>query len=624
MVSRSHIMQVVWIVAAAGLLVAGGLLHRQLDAQSSQYELNPPEVAQTHPAKALLTMAPGGLRAPLVGYLWMRAEDLKLNGRHYEAMQLADLICKLQPNFPGVWVFHAWNMAWNISVTTHTPEERWLWVYNGVKLLRDEGIPQNRKSILLYQQLGWTFFFKMGQTMDEMHLAYKQRWAWQMQRLLTSPPYGTTAETIAAFRPIAEAPIDKARRLQGKQTIQPDRLAVVLSDPAAAAYAELLKAQGVEVGQELLDVYNHYSLDEAVRFARMEPPKLQTDRDKALSALINSDQHAEARKKLLAFVRAQVLWNVYKMDPDWMLKLMEKYGPLDWRLVQPHGLYWATYGIHVCQMKNLDDINSLNTDRLVLNCMKVLTWRGRLSYLESIDPERPHSPRLGFATDWRFVEPGHKEFVLMGQAEAEFNKKEFKNNFLRSGHINYLIQAIQMFYAAYRHEKARELIGWVKENYQPTDPQWEMDLEDFVIHTLNREGKPIPDRAYSQITAALQAAFIQLAQGNAQAHKASMSYALKVYNLFQRHALPRNKLPPFRILMRGILIDLLINPPIVGLSIPLLTRVDLYSRLDVAMQRSFYRRIAPVLWQECQLERIDFAKAFPAPPGVEEYRAPQR
>ncbi len=614
-------LQVVWFLLAAGLLAAAGTLHGTLDDQSKRYELNPPDVVENYPGKTLMMVAPGGLRALAVNYFWIRAEELKNQGRYYEAMQLSELICKLQPNFAGVWSFHSHNMSWNISVATHTPRERWLWVYNGAKLLRDSGIPLNRKSIILYKDLAWVFYNKMGQYMDEMHMTYKQRWAGMMQRLLASPPYGTTEQTIGAFRPIAEAPLDKDLRRQGRHTIQQDQLEIVLSDPATGRYAQLLEAKGAEIGETLLGVYNRYTNDESVEVIRLAPPKLETEEDAAISALINSTEHAEARKKLLAFLRAQMLWNVYKMDPEWMLKLMEKYGPLDWRLVQPHGLYWSSYGIHVCESKDLADIDSLNTDRNVLNSLKTLTWRGRLTYIEN--PRDPDYPNVTFGADWRFVEPTQNQHIQMAESAAKAEKREFKDNAFRSGHINFAIQAMQMLYASYRRKEARKLFDWTKENYEPIDPEWDWDVEDFVIYMLNKEGRPIPDRAYGQISSALQAAFFERARGHMAGYISSMTYARRVYDVYQPEAPKRNKLPPFQILARNVLLNMLIRPRVVGINMSLLKRADLYAQLDDRIQRLIYDPISPPLRRQCKLRGIDFEKAFPPPPGLKEYRAKQ-
>lgn len=614
-------MQAIWVLAAAGLLAAAATLHGTLDTLSEQYEINPPDVVENHPAKTLLTMAPGGLRAVLINYFWIRADELKNSGRHHEAMQLAELICQLQPNFPGVWKFHSWNMAWNISVMTHTPEERWLWVYNGARLLRDRGIPLNRKSLVLYQQLGWIFFNKMGAYMDEMHMAYKQRWAAQMQRLLGAAPYETTEEAIEAFRPIAEAPLDKDLRRQGKRTIQSDQLAVLLTDEAVAAYADLLKAEGVQIDEGLLDIYNRLSSDLEVRVVRpgIAPPKLTTERDKKLSALINSDEHSEARTKVLSFIRAQVLWNVYKMDPQWMLGLMERFGPLDWRQVVPHGLYWTTYGIHICQDRDLNDIDSLNTDRLVLFAMKNLAWNGRLTYIEN--PRNPESPAINWAADWRFIEPTHKEFTLTGEANAKATDRDFAENSLRSGHVNFLKHSIQMLYVAYRRERAQELMDWTKEEYEMSGPLWEQGLEDFVVETLNKEGRPIPDRARSQIASALTVALVQRARGSSKGYRNSIAYARRVYDIYQNEAPDRNKLPAFRILVANGLANMLARPTSMQVNLSLLARSNLYIRTNDEMQRMIYDAVGPALRVQCEAEGIDFDAAFPAPPGIEAHRA---
>ena len=87
MPSRSQLTVIAWALIGVCLAVGAGMFQTPLDLQSREYELNPADVAKNHPAKTLLMVAPGGLRAPIVNYLWIRAESLKQNGRHHEAMQ---------------------------------------------------------------------------------------------------------------------------------------------------------------------------------------------------------------------------------------------------------------------------------------------------------------------------------------------------------------------------------------------------------------------------------------------------------------------------------------------------------------------------------------------------------
>jgi len=620
--------QFLWVAIAAGLLVLAGLVQGPLDKRREHYGLVPPGdvVAQRNPEIAVLTVAPGGLRALVVNYLWIRANQLKDEGRYFDAMQLAGAICRLQPRFPSVWGFHSWNMAWNISVTTRTPQERWLWVSNGLRLLRDEAIPLNPKALILYKDLGWIFYFKMGRYTDEMHLAYKQRWAAQMQRLLAAPPVGGAAEAIEAFRPIADAPLDTDPRRQGGSRFQADKLAELMTDADVASYARLLAERGVKIDDSFLSAYNRWSLDDAVAVVRRIPPSPQSERDKAVSALINNPDHAAARAKMLAFIRAQVLWNEYKMDPQWMLKLMQRYGPLDWRLVQPHGLYWVTYGMHVTQSLGLDDMHSLNTDRILLNCLKDLTWTGRLIYIEN--PADPDAPVIEMWSDWRFVQTTQAEYQRIINAIIKSKNQEFKDNILAPGHMNYLLGAAEMLLAEGRYQLAGEYFDYVKRTYSPEGSQWDMDVEQFVRYRLNKEGRPTPAVAVAQISASATAALIRLLEGNDRGFRGSMRYAQLVYNVYQKGAPKRLKFRPFEVFVRNVVRDLLLRPRQMGYSLSLADRSRLYAlvgrRFAPRMRVMVYDVAERYLRAQCRLEELDFDKAFPAPAGIEEYRAAQR
>lgn len=627
-IMRPWLIQVLWLLAAAGLLAPAGALQQGLDRRSSKYGLNTGEklVAQTYPWVSLVNIAPGGLRAPIISYLWIRADRLKNEGRYFDAMQLAELICTLQPRFPGVWSFHSWNMAWNISVATHSPEERWLWVTNGLRLLRDKGLAYNPNSLVLYKDLGWIFFSKMGQNLDDMHMIYKRRWAKEMQRLLGAPPQGETAEVIAAFRPIAQAPLDKSPNRQGRQAIQPDQLSALLRDPNVSAYVAELARQGVQADTSLLEAYNRYSLDDAAAAVRFQPPDPQTDQDKAISALINSPRYAQARNKLLAFVRAQVLWNAYKMDPQWMLGLMEKYdAPLDWRLVWPHALYWVSLGFHRCEDISLENITAVNTDRIVLSALQSLSWNGRMTYIEN--PENPDLPMIDLWSDWRYIDPTHKEMFAIVQEACKARGEKLENSILKPGHVNYLIASIQMLYVQNRRDKAQGYIDWIKSTYKMTGDIWDMDLDKFVIQTLTQEGTPTMDVAHNQLTAALEMAFYFLSRNDQAGCRDNLGYARRVYEVYQKAAqFQRLKLASFQMIAGAVASQMVVEPRAVGFNLPLISRIQLYARLDAAAQIPAYDRLAnsQELRRLCEAEGLDFAKAFPAPAGLEEYRSQQR
>jgi hypothetical protein len=643
--SRPRVTQLILILAAAGLLVAAGMLQFPLDRLSEGRHMVPPGnvVAETNPQLALLTTVCGWLRAPMVSVYWIRAEQQKQAGRHFEAMQTADLICQLMPNFPGVWDFHAWNMAWNISVTTHTPEERWLWVTNGMKLLRDRGIPLNPQALPLYKQLAWIFYDKMGGFMDEMHWEYKKRWAMEMQALLGAPPPGTTGEVISAFRPIAAAGLlDKDPRRQGRHEIQPDKFAELLKSQPVRGYLEELRKRFAAgdaefqsqplikfAAEHLLDIYNRYSLDESVAVARRGPPALETEADKNLFAWINSRELAEFRRELVTFVRAQRLWNVYKMDPHWMLQLMEQYNvPIDWRIVRAHGLYWASYGVHVCGNADIEHIDSINTDRILLFCLRDMTYYGKLVFQGDLaDPE---AVSVAFLADWRFIEPAHREYIHWGMQERTAGRKDFKENIFRDGHINYLVDTIEMLYAGSRRNKARELLDWIVANYRPEGKDWEIadDLDAFVRYRLAadlKEGSLTLEDAVSQMAAAIQAGFESLVRGSSQEYQQSIEYAAYIHDTYMKQAPQRLRIPPFQVYLANTLAYMLARPETLGAHLDLADRVILYNKVDSDPQGSklllmIYDRVAPTLQWLCAQNGLDFQSSFPPPPGLKEYR----
>lgn len=137
------------------------------------------------PVLAFTTVALGGFRGLISNMLWMRAAELQEEDKFFEMMQLADWITKLEPHFPQVWVFQAWNMAYNISVKFKETApgqfpDRWRWLNGGIELLRDEGLKYNPNDVLIYRELGWLFQHKMGANLDDANVYYKQQWANQM------------------------------------------------------------------------------------------------------------------------------------------------------------------------------------------------------------------------------------------------------------------------------------------------------------------------------------------------------------------------------------------------------------------------------------------------------------
>jgi len=156
------------------------------------------------PAIAFTTVALGGFRGVLADLLWFRAARLQEEGAYFEIVQLSDWITTLEPRFTAVWAFHGWNMAYNISVMFDEPEDRWRWVMNGIRLLRDQGIRYNPGDPALYRELGWLFQHKIGGATDEFAMYYRRKWAEEVEAALGGGVFRIDAIDPAQKQSLAE------------------------------------------------------------------------------------------------------------------------------------------------------------------------------------------------------------------------------------------------------------------------------------------------------------------------------------------------------------------------------------------------------------------------------------
>jgi len=140
--------------------------------------------ADMPPILTFATVALGGFRGVIADMLWLRVSRLQEQRRFVELVQLSDWVTKLEPHMPDVWIFHAWNMAYNVSVLLPRPEDKWRWVQNGIRLLRDEGIVLNPRNAKIHRELGWIFQHKLGMNADRASDYFRIEWAREMNAYL--------------------------------------------------------------------------------------------------------------------------------------------------------------------------------------------------------------------------------------------------------------------------------------------------------------------------------------------------------------------------------------------------------------------------------------------------------
>ena len=167
------------VLVAVACLWSAGSQNRELLAMRGEYHLTAAEsLEDASPLMSFTTVVLGGFRGLIVDILWLRVSRLQDEGEIFELEQLADWITKFDPLSTDTWIFHAWNMAYNVSNMMPGIDERWRWIDNGVRLLRDQGMKYNPDDPWLHFELGWLYQHRIGSDIDKAyHAHYKRRLA---------------------------------------------------------------------------------------------------------------------------------------------------------------------------------------------------------------------------------------------------------------------------------------------------------------------------------------------------------------------------------------------------------------------------------------------------------------
>ena len=619
-----RLVQLVALVVAVLGIVGAGQFVRPMNRIRTEHQMviDPDTIKGLPPVETLLAKT-GTFRALAIDIAFIRLGRLEEEGKFYELMQLASWICKLAPQFPSVWVYHAWNQAYNISVSTYTPEERWKWVNNGIRLLRDEGIQYNPKSVTLYKELAWLYWHKIGDFLDDYHWHYKRELAVEMERIL-GPPRSALSETevIDAFRRIVDAPRDLAAMLE--------------QDGEVADLAERLNDLDLTADASLLDfVARNLRSDLSVeRFLKSQPEDEAPTLHARRLALLSDTQSGEARERLLAALRSQVLREEYHMRLEWMLTLMEKYGPIDWRSPYAMCLYWASWGdMSTSGQLNLNPHDSMNTARYIFFALDNMVKRGKIMLTPNF--EQPNASFLELLPDSRFIDHYHE--TVLGLSKVQFpddpavERGEPAGNY-RVGHFNFLNYAIQQLYFqgdAQSVKKAREYYAYLRrvnrnEDGSPKE-MYLLPLEKFVLRDI-RDAATGFKSANMLINVLIYRSLWELTSGNVERSVWMMDTAREAYRYYMSDKWddrnPRRKLGKLSILRADAVESFLRSP-----AVPVVDKARLWQALELPTRQMVWDRVEPVLSEFCNRHDppLDIAKAFPQPPGMDEYRlSPER
>jgi hypothetical protein len=603
--ARTRLIVLLALAASAPLfyvalrLQGGPLVELRRDLQLAVTD----DVRQNLPPQLAFTqVALGSFRGLAVDVLWARANLLKQEGKFYELMQLSNWITMLQPRFAKVWEFQAWNMAFNLSEATHTPQERWMWIQAGIRLLRDQGIPLNPRAVSLYQQLAWICFQRVARFSSDMHWHYKHEHAREWHAVLGAPP-GGAQEAIASFQSIAEAPAGE-EELRARQ-------------PEAAARLARLDELDYRPDRRLLDKASELL---ALRAALAEAGGTDADRKLLASgAGLLAALDGPPGQALLAFVRARVLRDEYHMDPLFMLDLLKELGPLDWRHPAAHTVYWALLGARRGERQaGVDLFELVQADRMVLHGLQALAFGGKLHF----DPRSDYFSYLPEPLLFDAFERASREAALRQRVPGATAYE------LEETHRGFLVWAVQAAWLYGSRRKAEEYYGKLREIYgvrQQYAGSYAKPLDEFVSDQIAAQGKT-PESARQLVVSLAFLAFSQgVANSRAEVAQGFLRQARRVYDAYQeqkRRAVPNVERQPFELPPLGYLVadgfaQFILAPP--G-AVPLHIKKRTWDAVPKELKWLVWDSLKAPLHEEARRAGRDPAATFPEPPGMDEFR----
>ncbi len=146
--------------------------------------------------------------------------------------------------------------------------------------------------------------------------------------------------------------------------------------------------------------------------------------------------------------RADLLRTKYKMDPEFMKEVDQRYGPLEWRLPEAHAIYWAAKGLEMAAKNpskvKQDDFITLR--RVIYQSMLMSFQRGRLV-------ENPYVKAFEFGPNLDIIPKVDVAYTQAAQEDAQN-----RDHILRA-HKNFLKDVV---YFLYMHNRLADSAEWYK------------------------------------------------------------------------------------------------------------------------------------------------------------------
>ncbi len=198
--------------------------------------------------------------------------------------------------------------------------------------------------------------------------------------------------------------------------------------------------------------------------------------------------------------KSQILREIYKLDPTYMRKVDELYGPLEWRLPESHAIYWAMLGLDNAKTKP----QLIQLRRVIYQSMHLACLRGRLLAV------------AGGEKDMKRFEIG-ANLVLAEKADRAYedmirDDQEMRQN-IENGHKNFLRDLAWTLYTQNHVSDAAKWFDKLRKTYTNSVPDG-ITVDDYaVMRVTEYAGETSRNKTTLMIEGILQRSFFYLAVG---------------------------------------------------------------------------------------------------------------
>lgn len=144
--------------------------------------------------------------------------------------------------------------------------------------------------------------------------------------------------------------------------------------------------------------------------------------------------------------RAALLREKFKMDPEFMKEVDDRYGPLEWRLPEAHAVYWAALGLRRAKENpaKIKEDDLLTLRRVIYQSMLLSFQRGHLV-------EIPWLKQFDFGPNLDIIPKVDKAYLQAAQEDVKNREHILK------AHRNFLKDAV---YFLYMHNRLPDAAQW--------------------------------------------------------------------------------------------------------------------------------------------------------------------